>query len=172
MIEQELLLLGLLKEGPKHGYQIKKRIREILSLFAGLEVKSIYYPLRVLEKRGLVAKIVTKQLHRPNRLVYNLTEQGEVRFNNLLLKSFLDFTRPRFSLDLSLYFLRYVKPRVLRRRVQARIRLLERISRGIDSMVESLRHKKSSSFLYLILEHNLEMLNTEVLFLKRLLKHN
>jgi DNA-binding PadR family transcriptional regulator len=42
MIEQELLFLGLLKEGSKHGYEIKKRIKEILSLFAGLEIKSIY----------------------------------------------------------------------------------------------------------------------------------
>ena len=62
MIEQELLFLGLLKEGAKHGYEIKKRIKEILSLFAGLEIKSIYYPLRVLEKRGLVVKRIIKQL--------------------------------------------------------------------------------------------------------------
>jgi len=30
MIGYELLLLGLLKESPKHGYEIKKRIKEIL----------------------------------------------------------------------------------------------------------------------------------------------
>ena len=29
MIEQELILLGLLKESPKHGYEIKKKIKEI-----------------------------------------------------------------------------------------------------------------------------------------------
>ena len=56
MIEQELLLLGLLKQGPKHGYDIKTKIKQILSLFAGVELKSIYYPLRILEKRGLVVK--------------------------------------------------------------------------------------------------------------------
>lgn len=50
MIEQELLLLGLLREGPKHGYEIKLKIKEILFLFAGIDIKSIYYPLKVLEK--------------------------------------------------------------------------------------------------------------------------
>ena len=50
MIEHELLFLGLLKESPKHGYDIKLKIKEILSLFAGVELKSIYYPLRILEK--------------------------------------------------------------------------------------------------------------------------
>jgi len=172
MIEQELLFLGLLNEGAKHGYEIKKRIKEMLSLFAGLEIKSIYYPLKVLEKNGLVIKRIVKQPRRPNRLIYSLTDKGKVRFNNLLLKSFLDFRRPQFSLDISLYFLRYVKPKMLKRRVQARIRLLKRISNGLNRMVRSLKSKRSPSFLWLILEHNLEMVNTEVRFLERLLKHS
>ena len=171
MIEQELLFLGLLKEGPKHGYEIKKKIKEILSLFAGLEIKSIYYPLRILEKKGLVIKKSLKQTRRPTRFIYSLTAEGEARFNNLLLKSFLDFKRPRFSLDISLYFLRFVKLKDLRRRIQTRIRLLERISRGLKEMVYSLKSKKSPSYLWLILEHNLEMVDTEVRFLERLLNH-
>ncbi|MGD9015162.1 MAG: PadR family transcriptional regulator [Candidatus Omnitrophota bacterium] len=172
MIEQELLFLGLLNEGAKHGYEIKKRIKEMLSLFAGLEIKSIYYPLKVLEKNGLVIKRTVRQPRRPNRLIYSLTDKGKIRFNNLLLKSFLDFRRPQFSLDISLYFLRYVKPKMLKRRIQARIRLLKRISSGLNRMVRSLKSKRSPSFLWLILEHNLEMVNTEVHFLERLLKHS
>ena len=172
MIEQELLFLGLLNDGAKHGYEIKKKIREILSLFAGLEIKSIYYPLRILEKGGLIAKRVVKQTKRPNRLIYKLTDKGRVRFNNLLLKSFLDFRRPQFSLDISLYFLRYVKSKVLKRRIQARMRMLKRISSGLNRMVHSLKSKKSPSYLWLILEHNLEMVNTEIHFLGRLLKHS
>ena len=50
MIEHELLFLGLLKEGPKHGYEIKKMIEEDLSQFIGLKIKSIYYPLKKMEK--------------------------------------------------------------------------------------------------------------------------
>ncbi len=172
MIEQELLFLGLLKENEKHGYEIKKRIKEILSLFAGLEIKSIYYPLRILEKEGLVVKRIVRQSSRPSRFIYSLTDKGEARFSNLLLKSFLDFKRPRFSLDISLYFLRYIKPKVLKRRIQTRIRMLEKISRGLQQMVRSLKSRKSPSFLWLILEHNLEMVNTEIHFLERLFKHS
>ena len=172
MIEQELLFLGLLREGPKHGYEIKKRVKEVLSLFAGLEIKSVYYPLRVLKKKGLVAKRIARQSNRLDRLIYSLTNQGEARFNNLLLRSFLDFKRPQFSLDISLYFLRYVKPKVLKRRIQTRIRLLGRIARGLTKMIRSLKSKKSPSFLWLILEHNVEMVNTEVRFLERFLKYN
>ena len=172
MIEQELLFLGLLKQGAKHGYEIKKRIREILSLFAGLQIKSIYYPLRILEKKGLVKKRIVRQSNRPTRFVYSLTDRGKIQFNNLLLKSFLDFKRPQFNLDISLYFLRYVKPKMFKRRIQTRIRFLARISRGLEQMVHSLKSKKSPPFLWLILEHNLEMLNSEMRFLERLLKYN
>ena len=170
MIEQELLLLGLLKEGAEYGYEIKKRIKEILSLFAGLEIKSIYYPLKILEKKHLIERTTTKQSNRPARHSYTLTDKGEARFNNLLLKSFLDFKRPQFDLDVSLYFLRYLKPKVQKRRIQTRMRLLQRISRGIRQMVHSLKSKKAPTFLWLILEHNLEMINTEIRFLKRLRK--
>jgi DNA-binding PadR family transcriptional regulator len=88
--------------------KIKKKIKEILSLFAGADVKSIYYPLRILEKKGLVAKRIAKLGRRPQRFIYTLTSKGNSRFQQLLAQSFLDFKRPQFSLDLSLYFLNYI----------------------------------------------------------------
>lgn len=169
MIEQELILLGLLKKGPKHGYQIKKEIKEILSLFAGIDLKSIYYPLGVLEKKGLVTKRIKKSGRRPLRYVYEVTPKGEGRFDTLLTKSLLDFKRPQFSLDLSLYFINYIRPKVVRRRLRARILILKKLSKDIKQTVKSLRNKKFSA-LASILEHNLQMVESESQFLKRFIK--
>ena len=169
MIEQELILLGLLKESPKHGYEIKKKIKEILSLFAGVDLKSIYYPLRILEKKNLVTKKISKPGRHPQRLVYALTPKGESRFKELLTKSLLNFKRPQFSLDLSLYFLNYMKPDIVKRRLRARMLILAKLSKGLRQMVNSLRKKKPYSLAY-ILEHNLEMVETEYKFLSRLIK--
>jgi DNA-binding PadR family transcriptional regulator len=169
MTEQELILLGLLKESPKHGYEIKKEIKEILSLFAGIDLKSIYYPLRILEKKGLVTKRITKPGRRPQRLVYTLTPKGESRFKELLTKSLLNFKRPQFSLDLSLYFLNYIKPDTLKRRLRARLHVLEGLSRGLRQMIGSLKKQKSASLVY-ILEHNLQMVETESRFLTDFIK--
>jgi DNA-binding PadR family transcriptional regulator len=168
MIAHELVLLGLLKESPKHGYDIKKKIKEILSLFAGLEMKSIYYPLNVLEKRGLVTKRINRQGRRPRRFVYELTSRGDTYFKSLLSKSFLDFRRPQFSLDLSLYFLKYIKPAVAKRRLRARMQVLKRLSRGLTQMSRVLEKKRNPSLL-LILEHNLQMVLTEYKFLAHLI---
>lgn len=170
MIEQELLLLGLLKEGPKHGYDIKINIKKILSLFAGIDLKSIYYPLRVLEKRGMVAKRTSKPTRRPERIVYYLTPKGQERFNEILTKSLLNFKRPQFSLDLSLYFLNYIKPDIAKRRLRARRVVLKQLANGLKQMVGPLKNKKTSSLVY-ILEHNLQMVETESRFLSNLIKN-
>jgi len=169
MIEQEFLLLGMLKESPKHGYEIKKKVREILSLFAGIDLKSIYYPLRILEKKGLVEKRAGKFGRRPQRFVYRLTPKGEARLNKLLSESFLNFKRPQFSLDLSLYFLHYIKPAIARRRLRARLQIVKKLSRELGQMVNSSKRQGPAS-LSGILEHNLEMLEAESHFLANLIR--
>ncbi len=169
MIEQEMILLGLLRENPMHGYQIKKTIQEILSLFAGVDLKSIYYPLRVLEKKGLIVRKINKEGRRPQRFIYTLTPKGLGRFNNLLNKSLLDFKRPQFSLDLSLYFLRYIKPDIAKRRLRARLSILNKLSSTLKQLAEQLKKKKSSA-LCLIIEHNLQMVDTESRFLSQLIR--
>ena len=168
MIEHELILLGLLKESPKHGYDIKKKIREILFLFAGIDLKSIYYPLRILEKKGLVINRINKFGRRPERFVYELTAKGKERFKRLLTESFLNFKRPQFSLDLSLYFLNYMQPDIARRRLRARMLVLDKLTRNLTQMLNSLKKKKNSSLAH-ILEHNLQMVKTESRFLLHLI---
>jgi len=168
-VHASLHVAGLLRQGPKHGYEIKVKVGEILSFFAGVELKSIYYPLKVLDENGLVTKRTAKKGKRPERFVYCLTPKGRERFNQLLNKSLLDFKRPQFSLDLSLYFLDYLKPVSSRRRLRARLMILEKISRGIEKMLKTAELKDSLA-LWRILEHNLCLLNAESAFLKSLLK--
>ncbi len=169
MIEQELLLLGLLKEGPRHGYDIKTKIKQILFLFAGVELKSIYYPLHILEKRGLVAKRTLKPGKRPERMVYALTAKGQTRFNELLNKSLLNLKRPQFSLDLSLYFLHYMKPSVASRSLRARLHMLNKVSCGLEHMLKTSSKGKTVP-LSRILEHNYRLLKAESQFITQLIK--
>ena len=167
MIENELLLLGLLKESPKHGYEIKRRIKEILSVFAGVDLKSVYYPLMILEKKGFVTKEVSRPGNRPQRLVYKLTVKGDLRFKELVKQSLLNFKRPQFSLDLTLYFLHYIKPEVACRRLRARLFVLEKLAKDLRQTANSLKDKKLSTLSH-ILEHNLKMVEAESRFLTKL----
>jgi len=168
MIEQELILLGLLRQSPKHGYEIKIKVRQILSLFAGVELKSIYYPLKVLEKKGLLTKRAGKEGRRPERFVYSLTPRGRLRFEELLNKSLLVLKRPQFSLDLSLYFLHYLKAASAKRRLRGRLSMLSKVFRGMERLTHTKELQKTPALLR-ILEHNLRLLKAEASFLKSLL---
>lgn len=165
MNEQELILLGLLKQSPKHGYEIKKEIKGILSLFAGVEMKSIYYPLTLLEKKGMIKKSTSRSGKRPMRFVYSLTPEGEERLKKVITESLLSFKRPKFSLDLSLYFLNFIKPAIARRRLRARLSILKKLSQDLSQMVSYQKERGARPSLLRILAHNLQMVDAESRFL-------
>jgi DNA-binding PadR family transcriptional regulator len=50
----ELAILGLLKEGPLHGYELRRRLREDLGIFGNLSFGSLYPALARLEDAGAV----------------------------------------------------------------------------------------------------------------------
>ena len=91
------------------------------------------------------------------------------RFKELLTKSFLDFKRPQFSLDLSLYFLNNIDPKIVKRRLRARMQILKKLSKGMCQVITSLENKGASP-VYTIVKHNFEMINTEYEFLFDLIK--
>jgi len=53
----ELAILGLLKEQPLHGYELKKRLADTLGLFWGVSFGSLYPALRRLERSGAIEAV-------------------------------------------------------------------------------------------------------------------
>lgn len=167
MIEHELLFLGLLKEGPKHGYEIKRLIEEDLFPFVGLKIKSIYYPLKKMEKLGLVRKDVGREGKWPEKYVYSLTAKGGKIFDHLITESFLSIERPYFNIDLALYFLQYVDKKIAKRQLRGRVLFLRRIRRELQSIRKSM--KKGRGHLEVILDHDLDLVDAEIKSIGRLI---
>ena len=161
----KLIILGLLREGPKHGYQIKKLINEINGMFATVETKSIYYPLKVMEKEGLVRKSVSREGRRPEKFVYHITPKGEKDFHKLVNENFLIFQRPFVNIDLSLYFLPYVDRDLAKERLKVRLKVLKKIEKWLEIQ----KDKERSSYLSMILEHNKELIEAELNFTQKLI---
>lgn len=169
MIEpiQKLVILGLLKAGPKHGYKIKSEIKKIMDIFANWDSKSIYYPLSIMEKQGLLAKSMGRSGKRPEKYVFKLTSEGEKQFYNLLNKSFLTVQRPTFDIDVALLFLPYVEPKQIQKGLVLRERVLKKIEKGLKKVIDSSNQKIPSHHL-VIIQHNLDLLKTEIKFLAHL----
>jgi len=159
MIENELLFLGLLAEGPKHGYEIKRQLQEDLSPHIGLQIKSIYYPLRKMESTGLIEKeIGRREGHFPEKYVYRITPKGRKKFNTLMEESLISLERPFFQIDLAFYFLPLVGRDMAKRRLKARFILLRKIRKQLDLLQGSIKN----STLGLILQHDLDLVDAEI----------
>ncbi|MBI5415563.1 MAG: PadR family transcriptional regulator [Candidatus Omnitrophica bacterium] len=168
MIEHELLFLGLLKDGPKHGYEIKRLIEEELFPFVGLKIKSIYYPLKKMEKLGLIKKDVGREGKWPEKYVYSLTPKGDKIFDHLITESFLSIERPYFNIDLSLYFLPYVEKKIARRQLRGRILFLRRIRRELEALQKTM--KPARKHVEVILDHDLDLVEAEIRSIGRLME--
>lgn len=72
----DALILGVLQDGERHGYEIAKRIRELSDTALAVGEGQLYPALHRLERDGLVAATWIPQEGKPPRKVYHLTEDG------------------------------------------------------------------------------------------------
>ncbi|KGN31182.1 PadR family transcriptional regulator [Knoellia sinensis KCTC 19936] len=87
----DFALLGLLHEGPAHGYELRRRLNEALGAFRALSYGTLYPALSGLLDRGLIAqstptgqpvpaaKTAVKTSGR-NRIYYEITAAGKESF--------------------------------------------------------------------------------------------
>lgn len=82
----ELAVLGLLHEGPMHGYELRKRLNLMLGWGRVLSYGSLYPTLKKMLKGSLIEEstaTVTPVTRRP-RIVYQVTEAGTREFERLM----------------------------------------------------------------------------------------
>jgi DNA-binding PadR family transcriptional regulator len=82
----ELAVLGLLHEGPMHGYELRKRLNLMLGWGRVLSYGSLYPALKKMLRGYLIEEVTesrTPVTRRP-RIVYQLTEAGHGEFNELM----------------------------------------------------------------------------------------
>jgi DNA-binding PadR family transcriptional regulator len=154
----ELPILGLLKDGPLHGYELKKRLDETLGLW-GVSFGSLYPALARLEREGAIEALEQVEAPRPvpvtgslsgeaaaarglrrdrlgiggrrRRKAYRITERGETLFDELFDAEPSPGSDDARAFAWKLAFFRYF-PRESRLRLLQRRRaeLSERIARG------------------------------------------
>jgi DNA-binding PadR family transcriptional regulator len=80
----EILILGELMSGPKHGYEIKRNIQNALGDEFEINNNLLYPALRRFVEMGAISKEVIQTEGKPNRHVYCLTETGEEIFQEMI----------------------------------------------------------------------------------------
>ncbi|TQM55163.1 DNA-binding PadR family transcriptional regulator [Humibacillus xanthopallidus] len=84
----EFAVLGLLHDGPLHGYELRKRLTTALGIFRALSYGSLYPALKRLVDAGWIHETQEPTLSgkRP-RITYELTADGKEHFQDLVAAS-------------------------------------------------------------------------------------
>lgn len=100
-----LVILGLLRQRPLYGYEIKQVIEDHMGDWTSIAFGSIYFALDKLADDGLIEKTsVEQEGKRPSRSVYQITDAGRDEFMRLLRENFQQIERQYFSIDICLFF--------------------------------------------------------------------
>ncbi len=102
-----LVILGMLRQQPLHGYELKQIIEDRMGDWTSIAFGSIYFALGKLAEEGLIEKIATEQAGgRPSRSIYQITGAGQGEFMRLLRAVWEQPERQFFALDIGLFFAR------------------------------------------------------------------
>ena len=173
----ELAILGLLKESPLHGYELKKRLNETLGHVWGVSYGSLYPALARLERTGAIevvdppaaaptggipipatgsiageaaaARLRRPTLRRPGRTrkAYRLAAAGQTLFNELLRSEPASGPDESRAFALKLAFCRHLDP-------PARLEILQRRRTQLATQLARGRQASASDrYTRALLEH-------------------
>ncbi len=153
-------LLGLLNYRSMTGYDLKKTFDNTIDFFWSAQMSQIYRELNNLEQKGLVLSKIEAQEKRPDRKVYQLTEEGRNTFLNWLNKfpnQLSQNNRSRFLMrvffsskikldELAFEITRYKKEK------ENQLKYLEKVQQGINDYSKDKKYKTETFYWELILK--------------------
>lgn len=153
----DFAILGILTDGPLHGYELKRVLSDSEHGFWTVSFGSLYPALRRLEKQGFVSVSTDGGARRK---VYQLTPEGKAHFQELLETPGAAEEDRAFTLRLS--FFRFLDPDsrigVLERR---RAHLTGRLAESKKSMKDSANRTKRRMDDYTLALMNRSVRSTE-----------
>ncbi len=190
----DLAILGLLVEQEMHGYEIRRRLRDELGLFANVSFGSLYPALSRLERSGAVAVTASGGASAPlpatgslggeraglrarrsgatigtkrSRKVYRITDAGRSLFEQLLEGDEPPGTDDARSFGLRLAFARHLAP-------SARLALLERrraqLTRRLATDLVRASGERLDDYRRSLVEHSTEATEHDIDWLDRLVE--
>ena len=121
-LSPEYVLMGLLYQHPRHGYELHKRLMDEFGYIWHVSQSQTYNILNRLENQGFISSTSIEQDKLPSRRLLQLTVSGSQRFNEWLdtpTKCSVHAIRVEFITRL--YFLRQTHPDKIEKVINAQI---------------------------------------------------
>lgn len=165
----EFAVLGLLHDGPVHGYELRKRLTTALGIFRALSYGSLYPALRHLVDSGWIhetTEAATGASKRP-RITYELTADGKEHFQDLVAASGPDAWDDD-DFDVRFAFFSRTEAQVRLRILEGRrSRLEERLANVRDASARN--RERMDDYTLALQQHGEERAEREVRWLEELI---
>lgn len=165
----EIAVLGLLNESPMHGYELRKRLSELLGTFRAFSYGSLYPTLRRLADAGWISEDAESSgRSRRGKRVYRLTAEGKDRFAELLAEVGPDaFDEEGFGARLAFF---------AQTRADIRLQILEGRRRRVEEQRADLTRTDTAGsrfdrYTRMLHQHGLESVDREVRWLTELIEN-
>jgi len=166
-MEREFLLLGLLRHQSMHGYQLQEIVNRDLEYCTNLKQATVYNLLKRLAEKGWVVSTEEQEGNRPARRVYQITEDGETMFQQLLRENLAHHASMQLPDGIGLAFIDAIPAQEARELLTQR-RLA--IQEALLPLQEAREHGHDHGGLLLVTEHQEIHLNAEITWLTKVIK--
>lgn len=171
----QLVILGLLAEKPRHGYELRQEVeRRLYATYINLSGGSLYYNLRQLERAGYVEKAWAEQKGRyPTRQVYQITPTGRDYLQDELRRLLFDTEarEKRFDpLNTALAFGHSIDTDELRDALTTQLKWAQKRAAWVAEQQAHWRTQDISLTQAKIIEHGLAYLQAEIGWLEKFLQ--
>ncbi|AVH57692.1 MULTISPECIES: PadR family transcriptional regulator [Streptomyces] len=172
----EFAVLGLLRESPMHGYELRKRLNTSLGVFRAFSYGTLYPCLKTLVANGWLIEesgstpdaLAAPLTGRRAKIVYRLTAEGKEHFEELLSQTGPDaYEDEHFAARFAFFgqTSRDVRMRVLEGR---RSRLEERLEKMRASLART--RERLDDYTLELQRHGMESVEREVRWLNELIE--
>lgn len=164
----DFAILGILTDGPLHGYELKRRLADSEHGFWTVSFGSLYPALRRLEKQDYVSVSTAGT----RRKVYQLTPEGKAHFQEILEDPGAADEDRAFTLKLS--FFRFLDPEsrigVLEHR---RAHLTTRLAQSRKSIKESANRtrRRMDNYTMALIERSMDSVEADIAWLDELIEN-
>lgn len=171
----QLLLLGLLAEQPRHGYEIKQHFEEgTFAEYVKVSGGGLYYNLHKLVKDGYVAEqTIEREGSYPERYIYEITEEGKKQLYRLVGETLGDIKGRKFfdPLDAALLFGTVLPKDAVLIRLQRHLDRMKAKLVEVELIYDSLStiHGKlvNEPYMLLLLDHSISRLKSDMDWFKK-----
>lgn len=156
---QDYVILGLLMEGAKHGYEIHQS--ELFSIWS-IPMSQLYILLKRLEGEGMIRSSLTVQENRPGKRVYTVTEKGRAAFLDWVYRPSEKIRNIRIEFLAKLYMIHKLHLDMSEALVDAQIKVCVKRKSRLNEM----KGKEGDSFEGLVKLYRNTMIDATIQWLK------